>query len=276
MRALDERLRSNLGRAPAEIGRLGLVQASVEREPSGYRLTLVVHEAERVSERVFEAGTCAELIDAAAVAITLALQAPAADAAPPAPPTPSPPPAPRDEPSPPEPPRERTSLRWSLGAAGVLDVGALPSPALGVAVSGQAAFGVWSLRPYGVLLAPQHESVRSDEEVEFGLWLAGLRGCYGAPRASLELVGCAAFEAGRFQASGVALSPGRDVQDTWLAASAGLGAGWHVTPGLRLDLGLDAIAPLRRKQYSVNRGEPVHAPSALTGRLSLGLSFVAD
>jgi hypothetical protein len=279
-RALDERLRTSLGGDPAELGRLGLVQADVEPQPGGYRLTLSVHDGERVSERVFEAARCAELVEAAAVAITLALQAPAVEIPPPPasePPRVSPPPpAARDEAPPPEPSPAGTSLRWSLGAAGVLDVGALPSPALGVAISGRVALGAWSLGPYGVVLAPQQEAVGPGEQVEFGLFVAGLRGCYGALSGSLELSGCAAFEAGRFQAQGVALSPGRDVQDTWLAPSAGLGGGWHIAPGVRFDLGLDAIAPLGRKQYSVNRSEYVHAPSALSGRLSLGLSFVGD
>ena len=38
-RALDARLRETLGGDPAELGRLGLVQARVEQEPNGYRLT---------------------------------------------------------------------------------------------------------------------------------------------------------------------------------------------------------------------------------------------
>jgi hypothetical protein len=279
-RALDQRLRTSLGSDPAELGRLGLVQASVEQELRGYRLTLAVHDAGRVSERVFEAAVCADLVEAAAVAITLALQAPVVSAPLPAAESAAPhepaPPAARDEAPPAEPSRAPGALRGSLGAAGVLDVGSLPAPALGVGVAAQVALGAWSLGPYGVLLASQRESVRASEQVEFGLWLAGLRGCYAPLAGALELAGCAAFEAGRFHAQGVALSTARSVQDPWLAPSVGLRGGWRITPGLRLGLALDAIAPLGRKQYAVNVTEYVHAPSALGGRFSLGLSFGGD
>jgi hypothetical protein len=273
-RALDARLRETLGGDPAELGRLGLVQARVEREPSGYRLTLAVHDGGRVSERVFDAAACADLVEAAAVAITLALQAPLASTPEPA----SEPraPEPRDQAPPAEPERAHGALRWSLGAGAVLDVGSLPSPAPGLGVQGRASLGAWSLAPYGVLLASQREAVRAGGQVELGLWLAGLRGCYTVLAGTLGFAACAAFEAGRFHAQGVALSPGRSVNDPWLAPAVGLDAGWELSRALRLSVGLDAVAPLLRKQYAVNVNENVHAPSALSGRFWLGLSFMGD
>lgn len=276
--ALDvyARLSSVLGYEPDTLGKLSRVRGSVVPTANGYRLVLETFESGRRSSRLFEAASCDDLADAAALAIALAMAPPGVA-------------APEPEPSPPEeaPPTTPALEAAGASAAGsgaetwhargfaavsaVLEYGALPEPAPGVAIDGGVALGAVSLGAYGVLLGTQLQEVAPAQSVQFALWFAGVRGCHPLLERALELEACASFEAGRFSARGVDLQRVGSSNDLWLAAGGALAARWAFTGSFGMELRAEPMLPLVRKEYTVNGSEDVHAPAVLSTRLYLGL-----
>jgi hypothetical protein len=275
------RLSSVLGEEPETLGRLSHVRGSVVQTPKGYRLVLETLEQGRRSSRLFEAASCDDLVDAAALAIALAM----------APDTPlagssaDPEPAsdleqstiPLDSaPSGANPPSTAPRLRAFASANALIEYGALPRLGMGVAVSGGARLGALSFGAYGVLLASERLRVAPAQNVEFDLSLGGLRACYALFERAPRLDACAAFEAGRFNALGLSLAPAREAHDLWAAAGGALQAEWPLSGALGIQLRAEPMLPLIRKQYTVNGSESVHAPAALSSRLYLGLTLLSD
>jgi len=154
--ALIRRLGALLGEAPRDLGTLSGVRAVVQETRTGKQLTLEVEESGQHSTREFQARDCVDLVDAAALAIGLALhdgpgRQPAA----------SPPPSSADAPAieldarPPTPEPEPRRLGWSLGAEAALDSGALPELAPGVGAQARLLFGGWSVDAHGLFLPGQ-------------------------------------------------------------------------------------------------------------------------
>jgi hypothetical protein len=276
--ALSERLNVLLGEDARLLGGGAHVRGVVSKDASGYRVVLEVAEAQRRSSREFSSDNCADLTEAAALAIALAVHAEerAAAAAPIESPTLGtevvPPPGDVGAPAP---EGLQAKVRWSAGAEGVLDTGALPAVAPGVSILGRAQLARWSVDVHGSLLPMQRLDVGSDQ-VEFGLQLLGLRACDWFVERSTRVAVCAAFEAGRLSASGGTLSPPRQLDDVWLAPGVALEAGQHLGSGWQLLVRGEALAPLLRKQYIVNENARVHAPSSVDLRFSLGLLVGTD
>jgi hypothetical protein len=278
--ALSERLSTLLGGDDGALGGVTRVRGVVSKEAAGYRVVLEVAEAERRSSRAFSAQDCADLMEAAALAIALTVHAeePAAAA------------------SATEVPRSREvsstaadvgspalgsaasepGVRWSAGAEGVLDTGALPAVAPGVSVLGRARLEALSLDVHATLFPKQRLGVGQSDRVEFDLLLIGLRACDRLFDRNMSAAACAGFEAGQLNASGGTLSPARQLHDLWLAPALALEAGQRLGSSWQLSLRGEALAPLRRKQYIINENERVHAPSSVDLRLSLGLRIGAD
>ena len=53
-----------------------------------------------------------------------------------------------------------------------------------------------------------------------------------------------------------------------------LAARWPFTGSVGLELRVEPMLPLMRKEYTVNGNEAVHAPAALSSRLYLGLTLI--
>lgn len=287
--ALDvyARLSNVLGREPDTLGKLSRVRGTVLRAGAGYRLVLEALEHERRSSRLFEAASCDDLVDAATLAIALALaperagRVPGEPGAPPsasAVPLTAAPPAPSvaadREPSASEP--GVTSFGGLANAAAVLEYGALPRAAPGLAVGAGLLFGAASVHLQGVWLAPQRLSVAPAREIELQLMLAGLRGCRELRSTAPRLDACLAIEVGQMRGRGLDLQGAREVSDVWLAAGAALDARWALASAVAIDVRAEPMLPLERKEYTVNGSDVVFAPSRVSARLYLGLSFGID
>jgi hypothetical protein len=284
--AVFERLSASLGYEPRTLGKLSRVRGDVVPSAQGYRLSLEVYESGRRSSRWLEAASCEDLVDAAVLAITLALalrgagadatraashdEAPAdarghvaagasadgaASSAAATPPADSP----------------EVPVRGVASLGMVAELGALPEPALGVSVSAGAEWQAWSLGAYGILFGGQRLAVRPAQSVDVELSVAGLRGCRRWLEQPLLLDTCVALEAGRWEAFGTDLQAARRARDLWLAPGAALAAGIELTPALALQVRADAVLPLTRKRYIVNENEGVHASDAVSWRLAAGL-----
>ncbi len=282
---LDE-LRQALGHDPVDLGRVsrvrGVVVADTAASPRHFRLTLEVAYAEQRSVRTFEAGRCEDLGRAAALAIAIAVHSERDGGGPPVgvtevdvPPSASasaPSDAGEAAHSESEAPR---SPSWSGAAHAVLDAGALFEPAIGVGVGARAALAPFELSLMGVFLPNQRQAVGLADSVQLGLVAAGLRACVRVLDAALVVGGCIAGEAGRFTARGVGLTPGREVHDLWLAVGPSALARTAFAGPLQLELLVEPLLPLARKQYAVNGTDVIHSPSAVDLRVQVGLSIGA-
>jgi hypothetical protein len=286
--AVLEGLRQALGVQVIGLGRVSRVRAVVVADTAAatprYRLALELVDGARRSTRSFEAEHCEDLARTAALAISLAVhQSSAANESA----TPS-----GRESSVHEgaatplssPPHRDAELEpglngddaaapwwWSAGANAVLDVGALPEPAIGIGLEARAGFGPLELDVHALLLPRQRSSVGLNDAVELGLMAAGLRACLRVLDRAVVIAGCVAAEAGQFTAEGVGLDPGRSVHDPWLAAGPAALARTAFDGPLQLEFLAEPLLPLARKQYAVDGTDIVHSPSVVNVRLQLGL-----
>lgn len=280
--AVFERLSESLGYEPQELGKLSRVRGNVVPSARGYRLSLEVYENGRRSSRWLEAPSCEDLVDAAVLAITLAL---APENAPAAASEGSHAPAPQatdaaaisaDSAPLAEPLAMADAAAPVRGVAAlgvVAEQGALPGFALGVSFSAGAHWTRWSAELYGMLFGGQRLAARPGQYIDFELNVAGLRGCQRWPGRTLVLAACTGIEAGRWEAFGADLAGARRSRDLWLAPAAALAAGLTLTGALALELRAEGAVPLARKRYVINDDEGVHTPDAVSWRLTLGLSI---
>lgn len=263
------------GRIVAEAGGW-VLSLQIERTPVGSRAPEASAGASAASPaRVFHAGDCAELGEAAAVAIALALGgAPAA----------SPSSAGAGVDSVPAPPSadgaegERESLTSRLRAMGavarvdaVVDTGSLGGVALGAGAELGVSWGALGVRAYGLGLPSRQVRLAPSQYVELSLWAAGLRGCYRAADGLLLIDVCGGAEVGAFGAAGRGLVDARGRRDAWGATTWGTWFGVDLAEHLQAGARLEAVVPLSRERYLVNRSELVHEMSAPSLRLALSL-----
>jgi hypothetical protein len=266
--ALTRRLGALLGETPSHLGKLSSVRAVVQETPSGKQLTLDVEESGQHTSRQFESGDCSDLIDAAALAIALALHG---EAAPPVEPLASSAAPPRElDTNPPGP--EPSPWGWSLAAEAALDSGALPALAPGAGARARLLLGAWSVDGHALFLLNQRVALGNAEAVDFGLFVAGTRVCRDVLERAVHLAACATVEAGRFHASGAHLPTSRALADLWLAAGGGIEAEARAGGEVWLQFRLEPVVPLDRKRYAVDGSQVVHTPAALDLRFYLGLS----
>lgn len=279
-RVLFEKLSGLLGHEPTTLGHISRVRGVVEHAAEGYRLTLEVVEPGRRSSRLFVAPDCADLISAAALAIALAVhgetaagspsgESPLASAA-----EGAAVPEGRDAAAASGEPAQVAApeLHWSGGAEAVLDFGAFPAPAPGIAGELRAAWGPWAFGAHAVFLPQQRFAVGNEQFIDFWLAAGGVRACHSLVEDARLGVGvCASLEAGVLDAAGDNLGSARDVATPWLAPGVALEARTQLADAVQLRVRAEPLLPLSRKQYAINGTEAVHAASAIELRLYLGL-----
>jgi hypothetical protein len=257
------------------------VRGVVVGAEAGLRLTLEVVDSGRRSSRVLVADDCSDLFEAAALAIALAVHGESAGAEPPG--------AVMPEAGAMQGPfadassmgegaevqramlEAAPSLSWSAGAEAVIDFGALPALAPGLALDARAHWRSYSLGVYASLLPEQRLVVRGGNYIDFGLMVAGLRACRALLGGASSLDACLGFEVGRFTAFGPQLDASRQIEDLWLAPAGAVEFRQSIWGPLGLRVRSEALLPLLRKQYAVNETDAVHAPSGVDVRLFAGV-----
>jgi hypothetical protein len=207
-------------------------------------------------ERRIEASTCAELADAAAVAVALSLEPPAA---PPPPPRPGKPPA--------APIRLRPGLRIAMG----LEIAALPRPAPGLSVAGLLLFGKSRVEIAGAAWLPQRTDAQGGAGARLTLIAATARYCRAFVERALSFSGCATFEAGAIGGSGFGLARSASGFAPWVAPGLGVMGGYALSRRLAITLALDGVVPVTRAAFSLEGVGVVHRTPPLSGRALLGL-----
>lgn len=273
--------------------RFQLIRGQLEPTASGWRLALEFVAADSVRTRVIQSAGCAELADAAAVAIVLAHRSAASATADW---DPSPPPAVQREARGAAAPAESAaSPSRALGgtdspksvrhrgadddaprtalAAGVeasLDPITLGAAALGASVGLELRSEAGSASLYAVGFPSVTSRLGAGQAVEIGLWTGGVRGCYGWGQ-SLDT--CLLAELGQVTARGVGLDQAREGRDLW--AAPGLSLGLRSTPfdGLVVTTRLSVFHPLVRGRFRIDESEVVHRIPFLGFRAALGVDL---
>jgi hypothetical protein len=287
------------------------VTVRIELADNRYALQLDTVLDGAVGQRRLEGARCAELVEASALIVALAIDPQAAEraalsapvvapsgettqptpieaqAAPAPVATPEPPPAtpaePKPEPAPepdqsePEPKRAPSSTRFFIRPLLLTDLGTLPELALGPALHAGVRFGRLSVELGASYLLGQSVTEPDTTRVIGELrWLAGHAGvCFGVlPAGRFDLAPCARFELGRIWGQGRNLEDGElSGGATWAAAVPGVRFGFEVVHGFWLDTELAAALPLLPSAFTVVGVGEVHESPAVAGRLAAGFSL---
>jgi hypothetical protein len=282
------------GPRPIDLDPFDAIRARVERFESDWQLTLTLVVGTRQRLRRLRAPSCEELVQAAGVALALALDdeqriasgddeswAEAPSSSEPESPAVELPRAPA--PQAPELPHgeivkapEGPLLSFAIAGEALLDGTALPDPALGVGVSLGVRAAGWAMLGFGVLLPAQDTGVGNGGRVEFSLFAAGARGCYALAEGLLRPSACVGVELGRLGATGAGLTPAASYADWWLASAAGAELSGDLVGGWYWAARGEAVVPLLRERYFANDNEWGHRAALPGFRLGLGAGLALE
>jgi hypothetical protein len=169
------------------------------------------------------------------------------------------PPAADEAPENDDPPEQEPSSFAFVPSAGlVLDAATLGGAAWGPAGQTELRWGSFGAALYGFWLPRREILVASAQSVELSLLSAGLRGCYRAGSAGPFVDVCGGGEFGSLSAAGRGLLDASRRRDPWGAATGGVSLGIELVRSLQAGARLEAVLPLWRERYLVNRSDVVH------------------
>lgn len=159
---------------------------------------------------------------------------------------------------------------WTIGArvSGLSGIGLIPQVGLGaeVAVTVRAGRHLAELGQARWARSTAQFIVDGPRNVDVNLDVTVAR--YGWRPPAMPLRAWVAIEVGNMQGGGLAVTQVDD--DRWIAAGAGFGVAWQMTPWIRLVGSMEAMAALERARFS-NGDMIVYAPSPLSVRTTCGL-----
>lgn len=224
--------------------------------------------------REIDGSGCAQLADAAAVAIAMSIQSTAAaeptephapTVAPPRPPTLS---------ADPEPAVRPHGVQFPLVVAALADVGALPHTGLGLTVGAALAWRHVLIIGEGAFLASAEARAPDNGGGRFRLIVAALLACVDEHFGRVGILGCAGGEAGILQAEGIGINRPRLQNVAWEAGRLELGLSRRLTATTSLFIRAGATIPWSRPTFTINNSTfALHRPDVVTGRLVVGALF---
>jgi hypothetical protein len=275
--ALDREVSALLGKPLGLVESMSIDGVIREEGPGQYRLQLRMQArtpgaAETVRE--IQAADCQELLQAAALAIALAVTN--GEAAPTAPARTAPVPATPDE----APPRaaapvtpQASEPHIVIDAAALLDVGAFPQAAWG----GEIELA-WQQRWLRVMalagwLPPQQQRLSNGAaDADFALGFGAVSVCGRAQIGPLEAAACGGFELGQMSVHALGIDHPKPANTAWRALQTRLAValplGRHFAAMASLGLSL----PLTRAEFVLD-GQPAHQAAAVCLRSLLGLQI---
>jgi hypothetical protein len=172
--------------------------------------------------------------------------------------------------------------RFGGGAGLVADAGTLPGLGMGAALGVSLGVDALELRLLGTYLPPRDAQIApaatsgaASPGAEIELLAGSLLGC--APRllraSNLALGVCAGGELGRLSGRGTGVTVARSGTSLWASARADAEARWTLAQSLSLDVGLSALVPWERDEFSIGGVGRVFRTSAVVGRATVGLSY---
>lgn len=274
---LEQRL-AELVEPPDRERLAGEVEVARSANRYGVELTIDV-DGRRLGTRRFDAKSCAQAAEMAAVAASLAVysgkreQKGAAETGispdiwtrrpepiPDFPRRPGAPPAPR-----------RATLQARVGVLGVLEIGSLPKPAWGGALALEVGLGKrWSFAALGSVIAEQRQAVR-DQNVVFLSALSGSGRVCLAPLfgTHYRLDGCAGARLMHARGRGEGFEVSRSATLTWAAPLMGVNFSFLAPSYVEWRAELDGSLPLSRRRFLVD-GSEVSRAAAVTAGVRIG------
>ena len=277
--------------------------AALAQQAGAWQLRLQVTAGDAgARERALAGGDCAQLAEAAAVIIALAIdpdlkielpeEAPAAGTQPrPEPEAPSDPPVaelappvaavaveqplptstPPEPIPPPAPPTE--PLVWRLGASALVDGLSLPKAAPGVELHGGAEWSPIRVELFGLHLFEQRQDVAGSAVGIVSLTAGGLRTCVEVRESAFSVGPCVSTEVGVLAARSEQVSSPDRGTSLWWGIGAGVRAGWHVSSVWEIELGAEVVLPMTRDRFVIEGvNEVVHQSPDATIRGFLGVT----
>jgi hypothetical protein len=235
---------------------------TIEASARGWVLVMRIEDG----ERRFEAPQCRDLLEPAALVITIAVDA-AVDQPPPPGVTPDvePPPAPPRR----EPARARRRARSVIGLLGGIDGGNLPAPAGTIAGSVGVMIGRARIE-----IAALHLFARTIRTAsgggEFSVTAARVQGCFAPGRGALSVPICSGVELGLLRGSGVEVERSNTERKLWLGLVGGAGLAWAVRSQLALVLRAELVVSPLRHEFALQQ-RPLVTTGAVGGRGLAGL-----
>ncbi|HLK92481.1 MAG TPA: hypothetical protein VKZ18_21475 [Polyangia bacterium] len=230
--------------------------------------------------RKLEGTSCAELVEAAAVAIAVSVRSLQAEPPAEAPHPAAPPPtaeaarapvvsALAATPPPPAPP----PWRLAVALAAVLDIGTLPSVSPGAELDADLQRGALRLTVLGAWFESQDAVGSNDAGGRFQLAMGGALACFAPPLGRWTPLACGGVELGRLAGTGLLVARPETGVAFWRAARA--------EAGVKVSIGGDASAlvragvavPLTRPDFVLDGSSPVFQPDRLAARLTVGLEL---
>jgi hypothetical protein len=229
--------------------------------------------------REIEGATCAELAEAASVALavsvrSIANETAAAAASPPAAPaTPSP-----RAPAPTTPSIARAAQptpAWhpAFVLALATDTGALPNTGLGVDLEAGLRRGSLEIVAFGTWFGSQDTVGAANAGGTFQLALGGALACFAPQRGRWTGLACAGFELGRLAGTGLGVARPETAATFWRAGRADAGVTAALGGNAALVLRVGVAVPWTRPDFVLDGAAPVYQPSRLAGRLTTGLEI---
>jgi hypothetical protein len=161
---------------------------------------------------------------------------------------------------------------WGGGmrALGVSGVGAMPGIGLGGELAAYLRRRELFLELAGARWLPSSQVLYmgSADRVDISLYLAMLRVGWGPER--LPLRGWISAELGSLYGRGVVFDSGPGDSSRWFGFGGGFGVAWPMSPHTRLIGFVEAVLPLQRAQFVLDRAE-VYRPDVATARCGFGL-----
>ena len=160
-----------------------------------------------------------------------------------------------------------------VGIAGALESAIAPRPTFGGLAHVGVKHGWFRAQGYGaVFAAADAPGLALGAFGRFQLLTAGVRPCLVAFDDWVELSGCAGLEAHWLKAQGSGVAQSREETANWLAGWFGVELRKPVVSGLEFTASGGATVPFARPTFELD-GTPVHRPSALSARLTLGAAW---
>lgn len=245
-------------RVAAQLGRsVGIdevtARATVVADGGAYRATVQLGDDEA---RVLTGASCAEVTDAIALILALAIR----DAPPPPPPSVLPQPPPSRRPGAP--------IELDLGAELGGDALLLPGPAVGVGAVLRIAREAWSARMSATIWDGQTAQERSAAATEVTL----VSGQLGLCRRFGPGDGCVIGATGRMTGAGLVGADAATAARWWTAAGVRFGGGIPLGRRVVVGAGVDALVSLVRPRFVFDDGRDAYRTPMVTIRLGIVLT----
>jgi hypothetical protein len=225
--------------------------------------------------------TCAELADAASVAIAVSVRSIAGQPGPTQGASPAPAMTPRPPPSAPVPAPQSLSRssevtsawRPAVALALATDTGALPSSTVGVGLEASVQRRSLRLALLATWFGSQEATRANHTGGTFQLAVGGARACFAPRRGRWTPLACGGFELGRLTGTGQGVARPETGQALWRAVRADVGMTAALNGNTALLLTGGVAVPLSRPAFVLDGSEPVYQPIRLALRLAAGLEL---